>query len=208
MSVLDQEKKPEPKSMLREYVEAIAIALFLALIIRTFVIAAYKIPSGSMLETLQIGDHLLVNKFLYGVKNPFSGEYIIQGRNPERGDIIVFPYPENPKLDYIKRIVGLPEDIIEIRDKQLYINGEAVYEDYIQNYQTNVILPQRDNMPAIVVPEGHYFVMGDNRDYSEDSRFWGFVKRETIHGKAWRFYWSWDNESSSPRLERIGKEIH
>ncbi len=196
------------KSMVREYIEAILIALFFALIIRTFVVAAYKIPSGSMLETLQIGDHLLVNKFIYGVKNPFSGEYIIDGRDPQHGDIVVFPYPENPSVDYVKRVVGIPGDVIEIRDKQLYRNGEAVQEDYIQHSQPNIIMNRRDNMAPVTVPEGKYFMMGDNRDDSQDSRFFGVVDGDTFHGKAWRFYWSWDSKEGKPRLERIGKSVH
>ncbi len=196
------------KSMVREYIEAILIALFFALIIRTFVIAAYKIPSGSMLETLQIGDHMLVNKFIYGVKNPLTGEYIIDGRDPQRGDIVVFPYPNNPKVDYVKRIVGIPGDVIEIRNKQLYRNGEAVQEDYIQHSQPNTVMNRRDNMEPITVPEGKYFMMGDNRDDSQDSRFFGVVDGDTFHGKAWRFYWSWDSEAGKPRLGRIGRSVH
>ncbi len=210
MSIHNYEKHQEEnkKSMLREYVEAILIALLFALFIRTFIVAAYKIPSGSMLETLQIGDHLLVNKFLYGVKNPFTGEYLIEGRDPERGDVIVFPFPKNPEIDYIKRIIGIPGDIIEIQNKQLFRNGEAVFEDYAQNNEIGIIREQRDNMPPVQVPEGHYFVMGDNRDHSEDSRYWGFVEGSTIHGKAWRFYFSWDSNANKPRFDRIGKSIH
>lgn len=200
-------KQKKKKSMIREYAEAILIALFFALIIRTFIVAAYKIPSGSMLETLQIGDHLLVNKFLYGVKNPFTDNYIIEGIDPELGDIIVFPYPQNPEVDYIKRIVGLPGDTIEIKDKQLYRNNEAIEEDYIRHSQPGIVLARRDVMAPITVPEDSYFVMGDNRDNSEDSRYWGFVKRNTIHGKAWRFYWSWNSETNRPRLDRIGKVV-
>lgn len=193
--------------MIREYAEALAVALVLALFIRTFLVQAYKIPSGSMLETLQIGDHLLVNKFLYGVKNPFTDEYLISGRDPEHGDIIVFPYPQDPNVDYIKRIVGVPGDTIEVRDKQLYRNGEPVKESYIQHTQPNTIMPQRDIFGPVVVPDGEYFVMGDNRDNSQDSRFWGFVKRNTIHGKAWRMYWSWDGVNSSVRWSRIGDVV-
>ncbi len=200
-------KNQKKKSMLREYLEAIIIALLLAFIIRTFLIAAYKIPSGSMLNTLLVGDHLLVNKFLYGLKNPLNGSYLIEGKEPQLGDIIVFKYPQNTDIDYIKRIVGLPNDVIEIRDKQLYRNGEAVQEEYTRFSEPNTILPTRDNMPAVTVPEGQYFVMGDNRDNSEDSRYWGFVDKDLIHGKAWRFYWSWDKEESSPRFSRIGKAV-
>ncbi len=207
MSVKPNKKKTE-KSLFREYAEAIVIALLIALFIRTFVVAAYKIPSGSMLQTLQIGDHLLVNKFLYGVKNPFGDGYLLEGRDPQIGDIIIFPYPDNPEIDYIKRVVGVPGDVIEIRNKQLYRNGELVVEDYIQHSQPDVIMPTRDNLAPVTVPEDMYFVMGDNRDDSMDSRFWGFVERDTIHGKAWRFYWSWDDTDNSVRFERIGRSVH
>lgn len=193
--------------MIREYAEALIIALALALFIRTFIFQAYTIPSGSMLNTLQIGDYLLVNKFLYGVKNPFTGKYLIEGQDPERGDIIVFLYPEDNSLDYIKRIVGIPGDVIEMRDKQLYRNGEAVKEEYILPGHPGMLVPKRDIMPPITVPAGEYFVMGDNRDGSADSRFWGTVTRGDIHGKAWRIYWSWDGKNGSPRLGRLGSLV-
>jgi len=200
-------KKNQPrKSMIREYGEALLVALLLALVIRTFLIQAFTIPSGSMLQTLQIGDYLLVNKFLYGVKNPFNDEYLFEGQDPAIGDIVVFKYPVNPSIDYIKRIVGLPGDVIEVRDKQLYRNGQPVTEAYIQHLLEGI--PGRlDNMPAMTVPEGEYFVMGDNRDNSEDSRAWGTVPRSAIHGKAWRIYWSWDSEEKSPRWSRLGKLV-
>ncbi len=195
------------KSVLREYAEALAIALVLALIIRTFIVQAYKIPSGSMLQTLQIGDHLLVNKFLYGLKNPFNDSYIIEGQDPQIGDIIVFPYPNDPSVDYIKRIVGTPGDTIEVRNKQLFRNNVPVQEAYIQHSQPNVIQPGRDNFGPVTVPADKFFVMGDNRDDSLDSRFWGFVDRRAIHGKAWRIYWSWDGNNSSPRWGRLGQAV-
>ncbi len=195
------------KGPIREFLEAIFIAFLVAIIIRTFVIQAYTIPSGSMLETLQIGDYLLINKFTYGVKNPFSDEYIIEGSDPQIGDIIVFPYPQDPKVDYIKRIVGTPGDVLEIKNKQLYRNGVLVEEAYVEHYHP-FIVNERDNMKPIIVPEDKYFVMGDNRDYSLDSRYWGFVDRNAIHGKAWRFYFSWNPETNRPRLNRIGKKVH
>lgn len=190
------------KSLIREYGEALLVALVLALIIRTFLFQAFTIPSGSMLETVQIGDYLLVNKFVYGVKNPFTDNYLVRGKDPQIGDIIVFRYPRDPDVDYIKRIVGLPGDVIEVRDKQLYRNGEAVHEDYIQHIHPD-IMGRLDNVGPVTVPEGEYFVMGDNRDNSEDSRAWGTVRRNAIHGKAWRIYWSWDPHKG-PRLGRLG----
>lgn len=194
------------KKLLLEYIEALVVAFLLAMVIRTFVVQAYKIPSGSMLETLQIGDHLLVNKFVYGVKIPFTNHYIFEGSDPERGDIIVFEYPKNPSVDYIKRVIGVPGDVIEMRDKQLYRNGERVVEDYIQHSQPHVVAPVRDSFAPITVPEGKYFVLGDNRDDSQDSRFWGFVDKHAIHGKAWILYWSWGGPNNV-RWERIGNII-
>lgn len=192
------------KNLLLEYIEALLVAFVLAMFIRTFVVQAYKIPSGSMLETLQIGDHLLVNKFLYGVKLPFTHKYIIDGSSPKRGDIIVFEYPNNPSIDYIKRIVGVPGDVIEVRDKQLYRNGEKVEELYIRHSEGTTVQPGvRDNFGPVTVPEGKYFAMGDNRDDSQDSRFWGFVDRTAIHGKAWIIYWSWEGLGNM-RWDRVG----
>ena len=196
------------KNLLLEYIEALLVAFVLAMFIRTFVVQAYKIPSGSMLETLQIGAHLLVNKFLYGVKIPFTHEYMIKGKDPKRGDIIVFEYPNNPSIDYIKRIVGVPGDVIEVRDKQLYRNGEKVEESYIRHSEGDVVQPGvRDNYGPVTVPEGKYFAMGDNRDDSQDSRFWGFVDRTAIHGRAWIIYWSWEG-LGNVRWERVGNVLH
>lgn len=196
----------QPKSLFREYGEALLVALVLALVIRTFLFQAFTIPSGSMLETVQIGDYLLVNKFMYGVKNPFTDNYLIEADGPQIGDIIVFKYPGDPSIDYIKRVEGLPGDVIEVRDKQLYRNGEAVHEDYIQHIHPNLI-GRLDNIGPITVPDGEYFVMGDNRDNSEDSRAWGTVKRNAIHGKAWRIYWSWDSDAGRPRFGRLGMKV-
>ncbi len=201
-----QDKAPKRKSLWREYAEALLVALVLAIVIRTFVVQAFKIPSESMLETLQVGDHLLVNKFLYGVKWPFTNTYIVKGADPQRGDIIVFEYPNNPILDYIKRIVGVPGDVIEVRNKQLYRNGQPVKEAYIRNIEPNRIEPTRDNFGPVTVPADKYFVMGDNRDNSQDSRFWGFVDRSAIRGKAWRIYWSSEG-LGNVRWNRFGKLV-
>ena len=204
---MSQLSKPlKKKSILREYGEALIIALALALIIRTFIIQAFKIPSESMLETLQVGDHLLVNKFLYGVKWPFTNTYIVRGADPEYGDIIVFEYPKDPSLDYIKRIVGLPGDTLEMRNKQFYRNGKPLKEAFIRHSDPHRIEPLRDNFGPIVVPPDKYFVMGDNRDNSEDSRFWGFVDRPGIRGKAWRIYWS-SKGLGNVRWDRFGKAV-
>lgn len=194
------------KNVIWEYTEAIVWAVGLALILTTFVIQAFKIPSGSMLETLQIGDHLLVNKFLYGLKKPFSDNYIIRGMDPAVGDVIVFRYPKDPTIDYIKRIVGIPGDKLEMRNKVLYRNGEAITEPYVRQSQPLMMVPGRDNWGPLEVPQDKYFVLGDNRDDSLDSRFWGFVDRTAIRGKAWRIYWSSEGLSTF-RLERIGKAV-
>ena len=201
------------KSAVRDWTEALLVAAILALIIRTFVIQAFKIPSGSMEDTLLIGDHLLVNKFIYGVQVPGVDGRLLTIRQPQRGDIVVFEFPEDRGLsfwkrrDFIKRVVGLPGDTVEIRNKQVFVNGqphvvaEAVYKD-------GTLLPgNRDNMPAVKVPPGHYFMMGDNRDRSYDSRFWGFVANDEIKGLAFIKYWSWDSDGFRPRWSRIGRLI-
>ena len=201
------------KSQLRDWTEALIVAAILALIIRTFVVQAFKIPSGSMEDTLLIGDHLLVNKFIYGTQLPFSDDPVLAIRQPERGDIIVFEFPEDKdksyfkRRDFIKRVIGLPGDTVEIRNKNVFVNGkryttpEAVFKD------GNLTAGPRDNMPAIKVPENNYFVMGDNRDRSYDSRFWRFVDRSAIKGLAFIKYWSWDSENFVPRWGRIGRMI-
>lgn len=194
------------KSTFREYAEALAWALCLALIIRTFLFQAFTIPSSSMENTLLIGDYLLVTKFSYGVKIPFSDKYLTEFDGPEYGDIIVFRFPKNPREDYVKRVVGLPGDVMEMRNKKLYRNGEPVQEGYIQNIRPNYI-GELDNMKPYTVPEGYYFAMGDNRDNSSDSRAWGPVERHLIHGKAWRIYWSWDRTKTGVRLDRLGKKL-
>ncbi len=194
------------RNVIWEYTEALLVAIVLALVIRAFVVQAYKIPSGSMLETLQIGDYLLVTRFNYDIKIPFTDKSVIRTGDPKRGDIIVFKYPRNPSEDYIKRVEGIPGDIIEMRNKQLYRNGEKVVEPYIQNTKPDQRIPGMDDMRPIVVPTDHYFVMGDNRDGSADSREWGFVPRENIQGKAWVIYWSWASFTDI-RWGRIGTLI-
>ena len=172
-----------------EIVKVVLIALVIAIVIRSFIIQPYIIPSGSMLDTLQVGDRLFVTKFSYGVHLPFVEKEIFSLGEPKHGDIIVFPFPNDKSVDYIKRVEGVPGDVIEIRDKQLYRNGQPVQEDYAIHTDPNM-MPRRDNMKPVLVPPGKVFVMGDNRDHSEDSRFWGFVDKDTIHGRAAIIYWS------------------
>jgi len=207
------------KSAAREYTEAIVIALILAIFIRTFIVQAFKIPSGSMLQTLLIGDHILVSKFIYGIKNPFTDSVLIPIKSPKRGDIVVFKYPNDPKLDYIKRVVATAGDTVEIKDKKVFINGASPEHRYGEFRDPHFLPPSegpRDNFGPITVSEGHIFVMGDNRDNSYDSRFWGFVSLEAVRGKAFIIYWSWDVKKdllswerfSSIRWSRIGDILH
>jgi signal peptidase I len=196
---------PRWQKVLKEYVEALAVALVLALFIRTFVVQAFKIPSESMVNTLLVGDHLLVNKFIYGVKLPFSDKTVAPVSDPALGDIIVFEYPLDKELDYIKRIIGLPGDVIELKSNVVYRNSQPLKEPYVR-LEHGTGMEGRPNFGPVTVPEGKYFVMGDNRDHSADSRYWGFVPRENIRGKAWVIYWSWAG-FPEVRWGRIGKVL-
>ena len=199
--------------VIREYAESIVIAILIALFIRAFIVQAFKIPSGSMEPTLLIGDHLLVNKFVYGIKLPFVDQKVLVYKEPQREDIIVFIFPKDKTKDFIKRVVGVAGDTIEIRKKKIYINGK-LWEDKHGVYRDSEVtsLVPRDNFGPVVVPPGHVMVMGDNRDRSYDSRFWGFVPIDQIKGKALILYWSWDKLSDDLlhkiRYKRIGQLIH
>ena len=197
-----------PKSRLRENVEALILAILLALFIRTFIVQAFKIPSGSMKQTLQIGDHILVNKFIYGVKLPYFNTTIIPYKKPQREDIIVFKFRQEPEKDFIKRTIGVPGDVIEILNKEVYVNKKRMEQDYAVYTDLHIIpkaMQPRDNFGPVTVPEDSIFVMGDNRDHSYDSRFWGFVDLKDVKGKAIIIYWSWDNDNFGVRWGRIGK---
>ena len=246
----DTTAEVKKKGALRENAEALVIALILALLIRTFIVQAFKIPTGSMLETLQIGDHILVNKFIYGVKLPFIQKTVIPVSEPKRGDIVVFIYPID-KRDFIKRVIAVGGDTVEVRDKKVYVNGtyaggqpyehftafhhysreipeetfEQTWLDILKKHKQITMDPSlfkdryfnslveleryikgsfRDNFGPVTVPEGHLFVMGDNRDNSHDSRFWGFVPLDAVKGKAFIIYWSWDSADFSVRWSRLG----
>ena len=204
------DRKVREKSVIRQYTEAFLIAILLALVIRTFVVQAFKIPSGSMLPTLQIGDHLLVNKFLYGAEIPFLDWRMPGLRNPQRGDIIVFKFPQDEGRDFIKRVIALPGEKVEIRGKRVLINGKSLEEPYSVHLDRAIQeTPHspRDNFSPVEVPQGQLFVMGDNRDYSMDSRFWGFLDMKKIKGKAFLIYWSWDRDRFQPRWGRIGNVV-
>lgn len=223
-----KEAEPTGKSIFREYAEALIIAIILALTIRVFFVQAFKIPSGSMIPTLLIGDHILVSKLAYGFQMPqdcefqvsfppvtcFSSTMLADFGTPQRGDIIVFRYPEDENKDFIKRVVGTPGDTISIQNKQVIINGEVLDDHrFTQRIDPGIIdgrINPRDNFGPITVPPDSYFVMGDNRDQSLDSRFWGFVKMDKIKGRAFLVYWSWNGHGSWTnwvRWERIGKLI-
>ena len=193
------------KPFWREYGEALFIALILALVIRAFLVQAFSIPSGSMQPTLLIGDYLLVNKFGYGIRNPLTNKVWIPLGKPQRGDVVVFIFPQDSTKDYIKRVVGLPGDRIQIIDKKVMINGklfktpEAVYDDpMVIPAPRGLSESARDNLGPVEVPPNSYFVMGDNRDHSYDSRFWGFVPMDAFRGKAVIIYFSWEGSSGQP----------
>ena len=199
------------KSTFREYAEAIIVALVLALFIRTFVVQAFKIPSGSMEPTLEIGDHILVNKFIYGVKIPFTSIQLFPLEKPKRGDVVVFIYPLDPSKDFIKRVVAVEEDTVKIINKKLYINGVQVPDPhgvYTDESSFSGEVQKRDNFGPVTVPKGALFVLGDNRDRSLDSRFWGYVPLRDVRGKAFIIYWSWDSQGTTVRWGRLGHLIH
>jgi len=194
------------KSTLREYFESICVAVILALFIRTFVVQAFKIPTGSMEQNLLIGDHLLVNKMVYSPASSTLERTLMPIRDIERGDIVVFKYPAEPERDFIKRVIGISGDTISIHNKQVYINREPLHEPYTfyldppsGNGGEGYFDFRRDDMAEIQIPEGRYFVMGDNRDNSHDSRFWGLLSRNLIKGRALLVYWSYD----APREEYL-----
>ena len=195
------------KSKLREYLEAIVIAVVIAFFIRTFIIQAFKIPSGSMKPTLQIGDHILVTKFSYGIKIPILRKTLIPISEPKRGDIVVFIYPEDRSKDFVKRVIGIGGDTIEIQNKKIYLNGLS-YNDGHGIYADDMVIPgaaqPRDNFGPVTVPPASLFVMGDNRDQSYDSRFWGFVDKRDVLGKALIIYWSWNKDDLNVRWSRLG----
>lgn len=204
----EHDSDTEKRGRWRENIEAILVAIVIALFIRTFVVQAFKIPSGSMKQTLQIGDHILVNKFIYGVKIPYWRKIVIPGKDPQPGDIIVFKPPHDPEKDFIKRVIGIGGDVVECRNKQLFVNQKPVKHDFAVYTDSRVYAQQireRDNFGPITVPENSLFVMGDNRDESYDSRFWGFVNHKAVSGKAFIIYWSWDSDNFGVRWNRLAR---
>jgi signal peptidase I len=217
---LSKEQPPTPagsaevqKSAAREYGEAFIIALALAIILRTFFIQAYKIPSGSMEPTLLVGDHIIVNKLVYGLRLPDSifgvtpfaneipyGKYIVQFEAVHRGDVVVFVFPEDQSKDFIKRVVAIPGDTVEVKAGMLYLNGARApnpHAQYSIPASARVESSPRDYFGPLTVPPGQYFMMGDNRDLSYDSRFWGPATRDAIEGRASFIYWSCADDASA-----------
>ncbi len=198
----------EKKSFFKEYLEPILVAILIALFIRAFIVQAFKIPSSSMEPTLLVGDHILVNKFIYGIRIPFTDTKILQFRQPKRGEVVVFIYPKDRSKDFIKRVIATEGEKVEMLTNQIYINGKMIddpWGTYMRHFQT----PEK--FGPVVVPKDSLFVLGDNRDNSQDSRFWGFVHHDAVKGKAFIIYFSWDryarNLLEKVRWERFGKLI-
>jgi len=223
-----------PSRLLRDWTRSVAVALVLFVLIRAFVVEAFKIPTSSMENTLLVGDFLLVNKAAYGSRIPGTDFHVPALEEPAHGDVVVFHPPHEPEKNYVKRVVGLPHDTLEMRGKQLYRNGEPVDEPYARHdddrgdtvhpdmrWQSGYLIaatpsydtespapryqPTRDNWGPLVVPDGHYFMLGDNRDNSEDSRYWGFVERDAIRGQPWVVYFSSEHraEEGASWLDRV-----
>ena len=197
------------KSTLREYFESIVVAVILALFIRTFVVQAFKIPTGSMEQNLLIGDHLLVNKFVFSPTATDAERSLLPVTSINRGDVIVFKYPEDPERDFIKRVIGLPGDVVEVRHKRVYIDGRPLDEPYVYDLRPPSaaaspfgVADLREQYGPVTVPPSEYFVMGDNRDNSQDSRYWGFLPRDLVKGRALIIYWSY--ESGADKLYATG----
>jgi signal peptidase I len=219
------------ESVFVEYSRSLFPVILAVLVLRSFIVEPFRIPSGSMMPTLLAGDFILVNKFAYGIRLPVVDTKIIPVGLPERGDVLVFRYPKNPSIDYIKRVIGLPGDKVAYYNKQLFINGEpatqaglGVYdavgagvsmagaqvrsEDLIGIQHNILIDTQRGTVEGeFQVPEGRYFVMGDNRDNSNDSRYWGFVPEENLVGKAFMIWMNWDATAGGVTWSRVGNDI-
>lgn len=224
---------PDQRATVVEYARSLFPVILVVFLIRSFVVEPFKIPSGSMRPTLQLKDFILVNKFEYGLRLPIIGWKLTEGDAPERGDVVVFQYPRDESLDYIKRIVALPGDRVAFRDHTVFVNGEPVprrlegpyvyrskrgnmvetrrYQERTRSHRYDVLYSRNKSGRSLVepveVPEGAYFVMGDNRDHSNDSRYWGFVPANNILGEAFVIWWSWDSYENNVRWGRLGQWI-
>ena len=213
MTATAARRVPKQKSTIREYAEALGVALLLALLIRGFVVQAFKIPSGSMLPTLQIGDHILVNKFIYGPRlevplTSFSLGRLPGLRKPQRGDIVVFIWPKDRSKDFIKRVIAIEGQTVEVRQKQVYINGQPWDDPHATYAPARGGPASGESYGPYTVPPATVFVMGDNRDQSYDSRFWGPVPLADIKGQAIIIYWSWDGPDRWVRWDRLGRLVY
>jgi signal peptidase I len=203
------------KSTVREYFESIVVAVILALFIRTFVVQAFKIPTGSMEENLLIGDHLLVNKFAFGPTASAAEKAVLPIADIKRGDVLVFKFPVEPERDFIKRVVGLPGETVEVKERKIYINGTPVDDPHAHyllpassaDYHEVTSYDVRERYGPVTVPPNHYFMMGDNRDNSQDSRYWGFLPRDLVKGKALVIYWSYESERDDYEDESAGATV-
>ncbi len=201
------------KSTVREYFESIVIAVILALFVRTWVVQAFKIPTASMENNLLVGDHLLVNKFVFGPTVSPAMRAILPVRDIRRGDIVVFKYPDEPERDFIKRVIGLPGDTVELRNKKVHVNGQPLDEPYVHFLEPAAqgdevtSFDVRERYGPVTVPAGQYFVMGDNRDNSQDSRYWGFLPRDYIKGHALMIYWSYESGGEGYADDGLGATI-
>jgi signal peptidase I len=207
---------PFRKSAAREYFESIVIAVILALFVRTFVVQAFKIPTGSMENNLLIGDHLLVNKFIFGPSRSPIERALLPERPIRRGDVIVFKYPVNRERDFIKRVIGLPGETLEVRSKRVYINGKPLPEPYVHyleppqspsSFAEVTSYDKREQYGPITIPAGQYFMMGDNRDNSEDSRYWGLLSQDDVKGQAVMIYWSYESTTEDYEQTGIGATV-
>jgi signal peptidase I len=201
------------KSVVREYFESIVIAVILALFVRTWVVQAFKIPTGSMENNLLIGDHLLVNKFVFGPTTGRVERALLPIRDIRRGDVIVFKYPDEPERDFIKRVIGLPGETIELKAKKVYVDGRPLDEPYVHfleaasDAQEITSFDVRERYGPVTVPPNQYFVMGDNRDNSQDSRYWGFLPRDYVKGRALMIYWSYESGREDYLDEGVGASV-
>lgn len=208
---------PPKTSTAREYLEAIVIAVLFLGFTNTFVVKTFFIPSGSMEETLQVGDHLFVNRYIFGAAPTALERTLLPLREPRRGDIVIFRSPKQPTVDLVKRLIGLPGDTVQVIDKKLYVNGQSVDDDAFVVHKDPRLYPdrpgvdlerrQRDNFGPIHVPEGHYFCLGDNRDESYDSRYWGAVPERYLKGRAFLIYWSYGGGTSDGKWRGLGEKV-
>ena len=211
-----QAAQPYRKSTAREYFESIVIAVILALFVRTWVVQAFKIPTGSMENNLLIGDHLLVNKFVFSPADTAAERLLLPVSQVRRGDVVVFKYPEEPERDFIKRVIGLPGESLEMRDKKIYINGKPLDEPYVHfleppsgtgGYHEVTSFDLRERYGPVTIPDGQLFVMGDNRDNSQDSRYWGNLPIDHVKGRAFLIYWSYETSTAEELVEGFGARM-